>query len=80
MTIAILSTVLAFGAEKQAPIYQVTVVARTTQAVNYGHRTLPTKVELKGTVLYPEARGEATVVSRRGAVEIDAKLSGLDSG
>jgi hypothetical protein len=79
MTIAILSAVLALGAEKQAPIYQATVVARTTQAVNYGHRTLPTKVYLKGAVLYPEARGEASVVSRRGAVEIDAKFSGLDA-
>jgi hypothetical protein len=55
------------------------VVSRTTAAVNYGHRTAPTKVDLKGTLLYPEARGEATVESRRGAVEIDAKFRNLDA-
>src|SRR4051794_32054883 len=56
------------------PIYRVEVVQRTVKAVNYGHRTIPTKVDLKGTVLAPEARGEAKVESRRGAVEIEAKV------
>src|SRR5690348_8370123 len=61
------------------PIYRVEVVARTVKAVNYGHRTVPTKVDLKGTVLAPEARGEARVESRRGAVEIDVQVSRLDA-
>jgi hypothetical protein len=60
------------------PIYRVEVVARTVKAVNYGHRTVPTKVDLKGTVLAPEARGEARVESKRGAVEIDVQVSRLD--
>ncbi|HUQ94548.1 MAG TPA: DUF4398 domain-containing protein, partial [Bryobacteraceae bacterium] len=55
------------------------VISRTTPAVNYGHRNLPTKIDFRGTVLYPEARGEATVESRRGAADIDAKFSNLDS-
>ena len=59
------------------PIYRVDVVARTVQAVNYGHRTLPTKVDLRGTVLASDARGEARVESKRGAVEIDAKVDHL---
>ncbi len=61
------------------PIYRVTVVSRTTKAINYGHRTDPTKVGLKGTVLMTEAQGEARVESRRGAVEIEAKVNHLGS-
>ncbi|MDX1983519.1 MAG: anti-sigma factor [Bryobacteraceae bacterium] len=63
----------------KSPLYHVTVVARSTKAVNYGHRALPTRIDFKGTVLYPEARGQASVESRRGAVEIDAKFNGLDA-
>jgi hypothetical protein len=61
------------------PIYRVEVVARTVKAVNYGHRTVPTKVDLRGTVLAPEARGEARVESKRGAVEIEVQVSRLDA-
>src|ERR1051325_12061150 len=60
-----------------SPIYRVTVVSRTTKAINYGHLTEPTKVGLKGTVLLPEAQGEARVHAARGAMEIDAKVSHL---
>jgi len=61
------------------PLYRVTVVSRTTRAINYGHLTDPTKVGLKGTVLMPEAQGEARVESKRGAVEIEAKVQHLGS-
>src|SRR6266478_989232 len=61
------------------PLYRVTVVSRTTKAINYGHRTDPTKVGLKGTVLMTEAQGEARVESKRGAVEIEAKINHLGS-
>lgn len=75
----VLSLVLcsaAFSAEEN-PIYRVTVVQRTLSAINYGHRTLPTKIDFKGTVLYPEAEGKATVQAKAGAVEVDAKFSKL---
>jgi hypothetical protein len=61
------------------PVYEVTVVSRTTKAVNYGHREQPTKIDLRGTVLYADARGDATVESKRGAVDIDVRFSRLDS-
>jgi hypothetical protein len=61
------------------PIYRVEVVARTVKAVNYGHRTVPTKVDMKGTVLAPEAHGEARVESKRGAVEIEVQVARLDA-
>ncbi|MEX2264823.1 MAG: hypothetical protein WD696_22910 [Bryobacteraceae bacterium] len=38
---------------------------------------MPTKVDLRGTVLVPDARGEVKVESRRGAVEIEAKIERL---
>jgi hypothetical protein len=62
---------------ESGPLYRVTVIARTTKAINYGHLTEPTKVGLKGTVLLPEAEGEVRVQSRRGAVDIEAKVNHL---
>jgi hypothetical protein len=68
------------SAQQQAapPIYQVTIVSRTTKAINYGHRTDPTKVDFKGTPLLAHARGEATVESKRGSVLIDAKFERVE--
>ncbi|MCU1274581.1 MAG: OmpA/MotB domain protein [Bryobacterales bacterium] len=59
------------------PLYRVTVVSRTTKAINYGHLTEPTKVGLKGTVLLPDAEGEARVQGKRGTVEIEVKVNHL---
>ena len=65
--------------EIPAPIYRVNVVARTTKAINYGHGAERTKVGLQGTVLLPEARGEARIEPSTGAVEVKAKLENLAS-
>ena len=54
------------------PIYRVNVVERSTPALNYGHLTEPTKIDFRGTVLLPEARGDATVDAKRGAVLVNA--------
>jgi hypothetical protein len=59
------------------PIYQVTIVSRTTKAINYGHRTDPTKIDFKGTELLREAHGDATIQSQRGSVLIDAHFKDL---
>lgn len=61
------------------PLYQVTVVSHTTKAVNYGHRTEPTRIGFRGTVLMPQAKGEAVVESKRGVVEVDAKFQNVGS-
>ena len=37
------------------PIYRVTVVARTTKAINYNHRSGSTRIGFRGTALMPEA-------------------------
>jgi hypothetical protein len=65
--------------EQKAPIYRVTVVSETTKAVNYGHRTDPTKIDFRGTVLLPDAGGSATVESHRGSVTIEAKFDHVPS-
>ena len=61
----------------ETPLYRVNVVERTTQAVNYGHRNIPTPIDFRGTIFAPDAHGEAMIDAERGAVEIDAKLKDL---
>ena len=62
-----------------SPLYHVDVVARSTKAVNYGHRSAPTKIGFAGTVLQPDAKGEARIDAKRGVVEIQAKFKNLAS-
>jgi outer membrane protein OmpA-like peptidoglycan-associated protein len=59
------------------PIYRVTVVERTTKAINYNHRSGSTKIDFRGTALLPGARGEATVESKQGVIKIDARMEKL---
>src|SRR6202163_3578706 len=59
------------------PIFRITVVARTTKAINYRHRSGSTKIDFRGTALMPEAKGEADVNSKQGRIEINAKMEHL---
>ena len=59
------------------PIYRVTVISRSLEAVNYEHRGGPTPIDFRGTVLLPDVKGSAIVESHRGSVSIDAKLDHL---
>jgi outer membrane protein OmpA-like peptidoglycan-associated protein len=59
---------------ESTPIYRVTVVSRTTKAINYRHRGGSTKVDFAGTPLMPRARGEAKVESKRGYIEIEVEF------
>jgi outer membrane protein OmpA-like peptidoglycan-associated protein len=56
------------------PIYRVTVVARTTKAINYRHRSGSTPIDFRGTALMPDARGFAKVDSKQGVIKIDANM------
>src|SRR6516164_1830056 len=56
------------------PIFRVTVVSRTTPAINYHHRTGSTRVAFRGSELMPAARGEAQVVSQMGSTKIETRL------
>jgi outer membrane protein OmpA-like peptidoglycan-associated protein len=56
------------------PIFRVTVVSRTTKAVNYNHRDGSTPIDFRGTELMPAARGTAKVDSKMGSTKIDTHL------
>ena len=60
------------------PIYRVTVVSRTAQAVNYRHRSGATKIDFRGTPLMPSARGEAKVESKKGYLEVEVEFDEMN--
>jgi flagellar motor protein MotB len=64
---------------ESVPIYRVTVVERTVKAVAYQYRTEPTRIDFRGTVLLPNAKGEATVESKKGRTEIDVKFNHVEA-
>jgi outer membrane protein OmpA-like peptidoglycan-associated protein len=59
------------------PIFRVTVVERTTKAINYRHRSGSTPIDFRGTSLMPDAKGEAIVNSKQGRIEINARMDHL---
>src|ERR1035441_8503243 len=56
--------------QERTPVYRVTVIQRTVDSVNYQYRSGPTKVDFRGTVLLPAAKGDATVDPQKGRTEI----------
>ncbi|HEY3827200.1 MAG TPA: OmpA family protein [Bryobacteraceae bacterium] len=60
-----------------APIFHVDVIESTITAINYQYRQGPTTIDFRGTVLMPEAKGEAIVESKRGHTEIVANFEHL---
>ena len=73
MTLAV--PVFAQPRNPSQPIYRVTIVQRTTPAINYSHRSEPTKIDFRGTALLPQAHGDAIVESRRGATLVDGSVA-----
>jgi outer membrane protein OmpA-like peptidoglycan-associated protein len=71
------SFLICAACSQPTPIYQVTVIQRTVKAVNYQYRGGPTQIDFAGTVLLPQAKGKATVESKSGRAEIDARFSNL---
>lgn len=56
------------------PLYKVTVVGRTTTAVNFHVLGGETSLDLRGTALLPEAKGKAEVKIERGATQIEVSV------
>jgi outer membrane protein OmpA-like peptidoglycan-associated protein len=61
----------------QTPVFRVTVVSRSVQAVNYKHRGGATKLDFAGTDLMPGANGQAKVESKKGYIEIEVEFGNL---
>ena len=59
------------------PLFRVTVVGRTTPAVNYRPRSGDTKIDFEGTPLMPMATGNAVVSGEKGYMHIDARFDKL---
>jgi len=57
------------------PIFRITVVSRTTKAINYHHRTGTTHIDFRGTDLMPAASGEAKVQSQMGSTKIETAFN-----
>ena len=59
------------------PVFRVTVISRSVQAVNYKHRGGATKLDFAGTDLMPSANGQAKVESKKGYIEIEVEFGNL---
>src|SRR3954454_19963107 len=74
-------TIPAFGQQDtlnhRVPIYRVTVVQRSLQAVNFQRHSGPTEIDLKGTVLLPKTEGKAIVEVKNGYTKIDLNIKHL---
>ena len=60
------------------PVFRVTVVGRSTTAINYRPRNGDTKIDFTGTPLLPGARGDATIKGERGYIRVDANFENLE--
>ena len=60
------------------PVFRVTVVGRSTTAINYRPRNGETKIDFAGTPLLPGARGDATIKGERGYIRVDANFENLE--
>jgi outer membrane protein OmpA-like peptidoglycan-associated protein len=56
---------------------KVNVVAKSTKALNYRHRSGSTMIDFRGTAVNPKAAGKAKVDSKQGRIEIDANFQNL---
>ncbi len=61
------------------PIYKLTinVVQKTTQAIDYQHRSGSTTLDFKGTPLLPMAHGKIEVEGKKGFVDVDTSFEDL---
>ncbi|MGH9434526.1 MAG: OmpA family protein, partial [Terriglobia bacterium] len=62
---------------KTVPIYQVTVVGRTVQSINYRSLSGSTRIAFRGTSLMPNASGKAEVTSKQSATRIQAEFKNV---
>jgi outer membrane protein OmpA-like peptidoglycan-associated protein len=60
------------------PIFRVTIVGRTTPAINYRPRRGDTQVDMTGTALLPLAHGIAKVAGEQGYMKVEARFEKLE--
>jgi outer membrane protein OmpA-like peptidoglycan-associated protein len=70
-------TAVATTTDTGQPLFRVTVVGRTTAAINYRPRSGDTKIDFEGTPIMPMATGSAVVSGEKGYMHIDARFDKL---
>jgi outer membrane protein OmpA-like peptidoglycan-associated protein len=65
-------------AQDGRPVFRVTVVGRTTPAINYRPRRGNTRVDFTGTDLMPDGEGRAEVSGQEGVIKIEVRLDDLE--
>jgi len=60
-----------------ASTYQVVLISRTVEAVNYRYHSGSTGLDFTGTSLEPSTTGKAKIESKRGTIEVIAKFENL---
>ena len=55
----------------------MTIVSRTTKAINYGYLTAPTRIDFQGTPILSKATGESVVEPKRGATLLKMKFENV---
>jgi outer membrane protein OmpA-like peptidoglycan-associated protein len=79
---ALLLPVLAYGqaaaASGDEPVFKVSVVSKSTKAINYKVLGGATMVDFVGTAIMPAAKGKAKVESKQSRIDIDANVELLD--
>jgi len=68
---------MAVAQPASVPLYRVIVVQGSAKAINYRNLRSSTEIDLLGTVLVPNASGEARVKSEDGAIQITAKFKNM---
>jgi outer membrane protein OmpA-like peptidoglycan-associated protein len=63
--------------QDRVPVFRVTVVGRTTQAINYRPRHGVTNLGFEGTALLPSAKGRARIEGDKGVIAIDVRFDKL---
>jgi outer membrane protein OmpA-like peptidoglycan-associated protein len=63
--------------QNQVPLFRVTVVGRTTPAINYRPRSGETRIDFAGTPLMPNAKGHATIKGEKGYIQVDGDFKDL---
>jgi outer membrane protein OmpA-like peptidoglycan-associated protein len=59
------------------PVFKTSAVSKSTQAINYRHRSGSTEISFVGTAIMPKAQGDARVDSRQGAISVDANFKNI---
>lgn len=69
--------VVAAGQAPPVPNFKVDVVSKSAKAINYQIGTGPTKIGFVGTALMSGASGQASVESKKGYFQIDARFNNI---